>query len=356
MLAGVGGAWLAQSMRAQLQQRVPARVGFVSAVVPAVVAAGLLIPPWHERGHYAAEGARWMRGQRAADRGEGADLAQLAEHARDLGGGRVYGGTTFDTSKTLVGFVPVHTALLNHDVDTVGNLLRVSSLSTSMEAQFDHRVAWHYDLFDVRYVVLPVARQPSVPAALVMRRGVFALWRVETSGYVGVVDAVAPIVSDLEGLGKAMGPRLRSDLFARGRYPLLQLPRTPAGRPTTTTDAALDGTAGATISQVADPGSGRFRAQVDARREAYVVLRQSWHPRWHARVDGRPVAVVPIAPSFVAVPVGPGRHLVAFDYKPWRNEWLVLEGALGLVALHLFAAWLRSRRASAAPVKGGDPP
>jgi hypothetical protein len=47
---------------------------------------------------------------------------------------------------------------------------------------------------------------------------------------------------------------------------------------------------------------------------------------------------------------------VAFDYKPWRNEWLVLEGALGLVALHLFAAWLRSRRRSAAPVSGGDPP
>jgi hypothetical protein len=57
------------------------------------------------------------------------------------------------------------------------------------------------------------------------------------------------------------------------------------------------------------------------------------------------VPTVPIAPSFVAVRVGPGRHLVAFEYHPWRTEWLVMEGALGLVVLQLSVARSARRRA-----------
>jgi hypothetical protein len=319
-------------------------------VIASVVSGALLFPAWNERSHYAAEGAHWMREQHVADQADGADLRQLADQARERGGGRVYGGTTFNSAGwDRIGFVPVHAALLDRDVDAVGNLLRVSSLSTSMEAQFDDSSAWQYELFDVRYVVLPVGRQPSVAATFVMRRGPYALWQVPTGGYVGVVDAVDPIVSDVEGLGNAVSPFLRSELFSRSRYPLLRLPRTRAGRPTTTAYAVLDGPPGSVLTQLGDAATGRFRAHVDARRASYVVLRQSWHPRWHATVDGHPVTAVPIAPSFVAVRVGPGRHVVDFDYRPWRTEWLVLEGLLGLVALHLALTWLQSRRASVRP-------
>lgn len=346
LLAGLGGAWLVRCIRDQLQRRAPARLGFWGVVIAAVVAAVCLVPPWHERNHYADRGAGWMRQQRVADQGDGADVAELANEARDLGGGRVYGGTTFNSSGwDRIGFVPVHAALLNHDVDTLGNLLRVSSLSTAMETQFDDSLAWQYDLFDVRYVVLPVARRPSVPATFVTRRGPYALWQVATSGYIGVVDGIDPIRSKLEGLGDAVAPSLRSDLFVRGRYPLLQIPRTPTGRPTTTSYAVLDGPAGSVSSQIGDSAVGRFRAIVDVRRPAYVVLRQSWHPRWRATVDGRAVTAVPIAPSFVAVRVNPGRHFVGFDYHAWRAEWMLIEGVLGLVALHWAVTWLRARRA-----------
>ena len=345
-LAGIGGAWLVQLVHRATRLHAPPRVAFASIVVPAVLAGALVAPAWLERAHYEADGARWMREQRAADAGDGADLALLADRARELGGGRVYGGTTFNWGASdRIGYVPVHAALLDRDVDTLGNLLRVSSLSTSTETRFDERVAWQYELFGVRYVVLPVGRSPAVPATFVMRRGLRALWQLPTSGYVGVVDGVDPIVSSLEGLGDAVAPFLRSDLFARGRYPLLQLPRTRTGAPTTTAYAPLDGSPGSVQWQLADADRGRFSAQVDARRSAYVVLRQSWHPRWRATIDGRAVPTVPIAPSFVAVRVGPGRHLVAFDYRPWRTEWLVMEGALGLVVLQLSVARSARRRA-----------
>ncbi len=346
-LAGVGGGWLLRSVRDVLQHRLPARAAIASVAIPVVIAAALLVPPWRERNHYAAAGARWMRWQHGADQTDGADLSHLAERARELGGGRVYSGTLFNQrSWPYVGFVPAHAALLNDGVDTVGNLLRVSSLSTSMESQFDDRVPWQYDLFDVRYVVLPQGQPPPVPATKVAGRGSLALWQVSTSGYVGVVDAIDPIVSNLEGLGDAVTPFLRSDVFARGRYPLLRLPGTPSGRPTTTSYAALDGPPGSVLSQVGIAGAGQFGAQVDVRRPSYVVLRQSWHPRWRVTVDGRPATAVPIAPSYVAVRVGPGRHVVAFDYHPWRMEWLVVEGVLGLAALHLAVVWLQSRGVS----------
>jgi hypothetical protein len=161
-----------------------------------------------------------------------------------------------------------------------------------------------------------------------------------------------PIVSTPVQLGARALFFLRSDLLARGRYPLLELPGAPTGRPTTTVYAPLDGVAGRVEWQYSDPDNGLFSGQVAASRDSYVLLRQSWHPRWTATVDGHRVHPVPIAPSFVAVPVRAGRHFVVLQYRPVRGEALLVVGAGGLLLLQLGWFMLRRRRA-VAPVGEG---
>jgi uncharacterized membrane protein YfhO len=70
------------------------------------------------------------------------------------------------------------------------------------------------------------------------------------------------------------------------------------------------------------------------------MIRESWHPRWHAYVDGSEVAVRRVTPDFPAVDVGPGKHTIELRFeRPWwlLAVWLFWPGAA-------LGAWLVMRR------------
>jgi len=72
------------------------------------------------------------------------------------------------------------------------------------------------------------------------------------------------------------------------------------------------------------PGESRFvsylpdrlQLQVSARRDALVVLLDSYDPGWRASVDGRPAPVLRVNVAFRAVPVPAGDHRVEMRYRP----------------------------------------
>jgi hypothetical protein len=85
-------------------------------------------------------------------------------------------------------------------------------------------------------------------------------------------------------------------------------------------------------------------AEVDATAPTTFMARESWHPRWHAYLDGAPAAVRRVTPDFPAVDAPAGHHVLAFRFeRPWwaQAAWL----AWPLVPL---AAWLVTRRRSTA--------
>jgi len=92
------------------------------------------------------------------------------------------------------------------------------------------------------------------------------------------------------------------------------------------------------------PEDGTFAASVRLRRPAVVVLASSYHPRWRVTVDGREVAPLMVAPSFVGVPVGSGDHTVAFRYQPYRSSlaWIIL-GLEIVAAIAVGSALVASR-------------
>ncbi len=79
------------------------------------------------------------------------------------------------------------------------------------------------------------------------------------------------------------------------------------------------------------------RIDVVARREAFLVLADSWYPGWQAYLDGEPVPHYRANVAFRAVALEPGRHDVVFRYRPPAVFWGVMITLIALIGTTLFA-------------------
>ncbi|MBI4259134.1 MAG: hypothetical protein HY658_01080 [Actinobacteria bacterium] len=351
VLAGVGLVTAVRLVVPLLARAVRAASATVSprlapgAVV--VLVAVLLYPAWAERVRYDARGAELIRLQRSFDAVESRDAEALVELARERGGGRVYAGLRSNWGQEYrIGHVPMFAVLSNRDADAVGFTLRFLSLLTDVEALFDDANLGSYELFNVRYVIAPQDRTPSVPAREIARSGVNVLWEVDTSGYVSVVDTVAPISADRRTLAVQMQQFVRSELPLNRQYPTLAYGDRAPDAPTVAPGTAVPrGSPGEVLEQFDGLDEGFYGADVRADREAVVVLKTAFDPRWRVFVDGveRPTQL--LAPGYVGVRVEPGEHEVAFLYRPY--PWYPVLGAVSL--LGLAGLWWVGRRMGGGP-------
>jgi hypothetical protein len=95
---------------------------------------------------------------------------------------------------------------------------------------------------------------------------------------------------------------------------------------------------------VAD-ASNRVVLQAGAAADGgYLVLLDSYSPDWRATVDGRPADMVQANGLFRAVRLVPGRHVVAFVYRPRALVWGAAVSGTALAVTLWFLVWLPRRR------------
>jgi hypothetical protein len=346
LLAGIGTSWLAQGAYTRLRAWRPGLAPVLVGAAVLVVGLAVIAPAVRERITFNDQGAGWIDVQRRADATSGRDFEALAHRAGELGGGRVYAGSAAAGTQHKVGYVSGFAELLDADVDAVGFTLRTLSLSDDVETRFDDTNPTHFDLYNVRYVILPTGTKPAVRATMVESRGDWALWSVPTTGYLRVVDTTPAIVADRTNLGQRTESFLQSTQPAEGRIPVIAFGGDTAATPTTGLGAPPAGAAGEVAVEYERPDDGIFGGTVEADRRAVVMLKATYHPRWKATVDGRPVETQMIAPSFVGVAVPPGEHRVEFRYEPYPDYWLLFTlGIATLVVLAVVPRWWARRRA-----------
>jgi hypothetical protein len=81
-------------------------------------------------------------------------------------------------------------------------------------------------------------------------------------------------------------------------------------------------------------------AELDVNKPSTFTVRESWHPRWHAYLDGDELEVRRVTPDFMAVDVGAGKHTLEMRFeRPWWAQavWLLWPGCV-------LAVWLVMRR------------
>jgi hypothetical protein len=342
VLAGIGAAWLGNWLVTRGGRFVPEVKPALQAAV--VVAFGILSlsPAWTERATFDQTGADMKVAQAAAEETDGADLAVLVDRVRAFGDGRVFAGArnTWGGQYT-IGYVPVYSVVEDSNLDTVGYVLRVTSLMIDPEVVFDENNPAQYDLFNVRYLILPVTRQPAVKATLLARQGRHALWQVDTSGYMDVVDTVGPpIAMTRANVAAQTTPFMQSPDLAQKRFSWIAYDGQAAPDPTLLSTTSAPTPAGSVQVQSGQPADGNFSAEVIANRPAVVLLKTSYDPRWIANVDGADIPPQMIAPAFMGVPVATGHHLVSFRYVPYPQYPTLI--SLGVLTILLLAVtpWL----------------
>jgi hypothetical protein len=310
-----------------------ARVAVGLAVAAAVV---VTAPAWWSAVRYERTERSLVSTQVRLDRTEGRALEALVAKAEQRGPGRVFAGSATSWGRDQrLGLVPIYIWLNNHDVDAVGYWERVGSLSAETEQSFFESLPGHYPLYGVRYLLLPLDRQPEpgVPAQVIGSTSSYRLWEVDgVRGYLGVADTVGTLTADHHDLARKTLPFVAAASSAVVAYPTVAFDGAPAATPTAT--AASPDPPGSVVSEADAPEHGTFTGQVQLARTGAVILRSSYTGKWRTTIDGRAADPYMVAPSYVAVTVPPGNHFVRFTYRTYRPYWLLfLAGALALVAL-----------------------
>ncbi len=346
MLAGVGAIGLARLLLAALRRALPSLHATAAAAGIAVAGAALLYPASSQVASYNALGADLMSVQQQADATDRADITVLVDQVKSAGDGRVYAGTKANWGRQYtIGSRPVYLELENDDVDAVGQWLNTESLSSDVEAHFDERNLDDYNLFNIRYLILPQGHPPPVAAILLARSGRHMLWKVTTSGYLEVVDTVAPpIVADRNNIGPQAAAFMESVLLRQLRFPTVAFNGGAAAAATLDNAGTPLSSAGTIGTQSAALTDGVFSGEVTAYRRAAVLLKTTYEPGWQVSIDGVSAQPIMVAPSFVGVTVPPGRHAVSFRFAtyPYYPPLLAL-GLVTFIALVFIPRRLRDR-------------
>lgn len=345
VLAGIGASYLGHTVYRFARQKAPAVSAVAVVAILVVLGLGILAPAWSERAHYNALDARGIDFQRSADATDGRDFTALAAQAATIGGGRIYAGAPAATVQQKIGEVPTYIYLLHDDVDLTGFGLRTLSLSSDVEVRFNDASAAQFNLFNIRWLILPTGVQPAVPVTLVSARGRWQLWSVPTNGYLQVVDTVAAIEADRTNIGQRTASFLGSSQPALGQIPVIAFAGKTAAAPSNPTSTQYTTAAGAVTVQYDLPEDGEFGGEVDVARPSVVMLKATFDPRWQVTVDGKRAKTQMLAPSFVGVAVSPGKHRIEFVYVPFPYYWALFTiSGLTLIGLALVPRVLARRK------------
>lgn len=108
-------------------------------------------------------------------------------------------------------------------------------------------------------------------------------------------------------------------------------------------------TDGPTRAEVLDHGNEHLRVRTDGPGPVTATLAVAWSPKWHARLDGRPVRLERAPDGLLVVRLPAGRHELGLDFR--RDVWDRL-GAVATAATVTAGVWLLLRRRGREEAKG----
>ena len=234
----------------------------------------------------------------------------------------------------------------------MGHVYHSYSLNSDLLINFDERRWDHYNLYNARYVVAPENIRFTEFVNPLQQFGRHRLYQVDNTGYFDLAGTNITFVGGKRDLYPAASSWVDSDMPAIKQFPVVTFGDPPQGveRPLLLSDAvdalskvkaAAGPSRGTIISE--DIGGNHFAANVNVERKSMLLLKAMYHPNWRATVDGVKTGTVMLMPSFVGVPLTPGKHQVRIEYRPRRLRMILL--GLGLLTLPMM--WIVEKKGAA---------
>ena len=194
------------------------------------------------------------------------------------------------------------------------------------------KLAWVYD---TPYIVYETQKGNSVPVGdNIFTSGKYTVRRLGSDGLVSPIQITGILPASKTEARAAGIAWLRSELPTKNRH----LVYNGWGGKTDEPRASVK----RSWRQDSPGDEADIVAEVEVRAPTTFVVRESWHPRWHAYVDGKPAKVRRVTPDFPAVDVPARAKLIQLRFeRPWWAQlvWLAWPGAV-------LAAWLGLRSLS----------
>ena len=370
----IGGVHLGGIFLAAIALAVPWRWAISKAnlaCVVGVLALTLLVlsPLYIERKTFLSDKTEVQNeSQMALDR-ERKDVDEIVKTLRELPPGRVYAGMT-DEAPTLgsddrwgqgyrIGNFIMADLLASAGLDVFSSSLHDYSLSSSPENSFNENRPEQYNLFNVRYVVVPQNAQMPMFMKPLKIVGRHQIYQVETTGYFDLVGSRLSFAGSKEEFRSNAMYWLTSELPKAKLHPRMSINGSPKHQdtdsladtvlliPTASEHQPLDSlddlnsyvaqtstnqSRGLIISE--DVGPDSYETVVDVTRESILMLKTTFHPNWRIVVNGSEKNPVMLMPGFMGVQLPPGEHVVKMEYQS-RNlrKILLCLGFLSLVAV-----------------------
>jgi uncharacterized membrane protein len=293
----------------------------------------LIAPAVAERWEFLAKNKEWGAANLAAWRAEESSVETVLTKLKDSPG-RVYPGLAAGWGKNFrVGDVPLYGILSTHHIPAVGFLYHAMALTSDVMVLFDERVPAQYRLFNISTVLSDAAWKWKPAASSSSEQvGRFQIAKIAGGGYFDVVHVPFAVVANKQNAYDTSSVWLKSEWVGKQAHILLdfrddappKMPRLTLGQPLPR------------MGNISPPGSVQheanqsqtYEADLDVREPAYVLFKMTYHPNWHAYVDGALQSTSVLTPGFIGVPVTAGPHHIRMRYEPtgFKNLLLVIAG------------------------------
>ncbi|MBN1139396.1 MAG: YfhO family protein, partial [Anaerolineae bacterium] len=348
-LAGAGLAWLVR----QAAKGLAGKRQVWRTALAGLAAAGLLVPVYLERIEYASYNVRWMRENQAAFQADGGQLDQLLIELKTLPPARVYAGRGANWGgEYKIGSVPVYALLAVSRIDNPGYLYHAMSLNADIEGYLDESRPATFNLFNLRYAIVPEGQTAPAGAQLLGAYGRHRLYQVPTTGYFDLVDSDLALYGGRESWFEAARAWLQTRLVEARQHPRIVFGPAPKGEGDTlplsaaaemlpSHQPAQQESCGQIVTEAV--AGNRYQVQFETGRACWLMLKSTFHPGWRATLDGKAVETHMLAPSFVGVAVEPGWHQATLTYEPGGLRLWLLVAGLGVILLAAVAERQRGR-------------
>ena len=379
----LGGAFLSATALAILWRWAVSRSNLAYLVGALILTLLILSPVYVERQSYLSLNAREIEENQKALKAEQNDIDSIIETLNGLPAGRVYAGLAAGSGNRWedgyrIGSTPVAHILGESGIDMFYAALHQYSLVSTVLSSFDQNLLEQYELFNIKYVVVPEELHMPNFMKPIEKFGRHQLYQVQTTGYFDLVGSQLTFTGTKAANFSATQTWLESGLLEAKRHPQMSINGSPPflnhmDRPSTIilntplpSDSSLESlddlnsyisqyisqiSTGPSRGSIISEGQGlnSYSATVDVERESMMMLKVSYHPNWRVTVDGSKADTVMLMPGFIGVQLGPGEHNVFMEYKSRDLRKVLL--SCGLVTLLLIGLWEKRRTSSSTWMK-----
>jgi hypothetical protein len=372
------GAIMAGIMLSALHRKVSSKFGQIAALGLIIL---IVCPIFWDRFLFLQLNTRWIRENLVAYQKEGPALQSMLDTIKKSPPGRTYPGRRANWGGSFkIGQTAVMYFFGPEEMPTLSYLPFTWALAGDFSENFNEYDKAQYNLFNVRYFLAPEGK--DVPSFLkeLKKAGRFRLYGADTTGYFDLVESPIAMYADKNSIWNLMLIWMRSPMVAKKQFVTIYFDRHyhngfqdymvlkdrwvfwrdsplrvrlesiqhPLGEPINVfsmpdvLQSARYPQAYPGIVLSEKPGKNEFSGRVKAEKDCLLLFKMTYHPGWHAYIDGKEKEKVILSPGFIGVKINKGVHSVKFIYRAqrWKTPLLFI-GLLSLMALFL---WERKKK------------